>query len=412
MSKFDPARLLAKYGGFEMSGTLRNIVRGLIACGLSGLALYGGKKALDDYYDEKKAARKGKDPNPADNKKDDEDEKDPPSPLASETLEETLNKPHRPVAKLIGGLITQGEQVILFSPTNQGKSVISMQMAIEIASGNPSKIVAKDEPHATQKVIVYDSEQSDYDIRNRYGKFDDFPKNLERVPNCTFKDAFELIKDIEQRTKDMKNEDLTIVLDNPTNMVPMFTSEPARLFHEGLKKLQYEFIKKDHLLTIIIVGHTIKVDPYRVPDTKFIFGSLNLCNFANCVHALWPTRFGEDQKMLFPLKARNFKKDGKAIVLRMVDEPYLHFEYEKSALPEDVIPLRPPKSDKGKDPDDDPSESSHKKEVTEEDVERMKELQQEGKSYSEIAEELDVSKKTVSLYIRGIKVPKKKVEQQ
>ena len=408
MSNTNPSHVSTKIGPVQTSGTVRNIVRGATAVGLILLSLFSGFKMIKNHYDEKKASRKDN----ADNGNENGNENDPPPPLASETLEETLNKPHRPVAKFIGGLITQGEQVILFSPTNQGKSIISMQMAIEIASGNPSKIAAKDEPHAPQKVIVYDSEQSDYDIHSRYGKFDDFPKNLERVPNCTFKDAFKLIKDIEQRTKDMKNEDLTIVLDNPTNMVPMFTSEPARLFHEGLKKLQYEFIKKGHLLTIIIVGHTTKIDPYRVPDTKFIFGSLNLCNFANCVLALWPTRFGEDQKMLFPLKARNFKKDGKAFVLCMVDEPYLHFEYEKSALPEDVIPLRLNKTSKGKDPEDDSSDSSHNKEVTEEDVERMKELQQEGKSYREIGEELGVSKKTVSLYIRGIQVPKKKVEQQ
>jgi len=408
MSNTNPSHVSTKIGPVQTSGTVRNIVRGATAVGLILLSLFSGFKMIKNHYDEKKASRKDN----ADNGNENGKENDPPPPLASETLEETLNKPHRPVAKFIGGLITQGEQVILFSPTNQGKSIISMQMAIEIASGNPSKIVAKDEPHAAQRVIVYDSEQSDYDIRNRYGKFDGFPQELERVPNCTFKDAFELIKDIEQRTKDMMNEDLTIVLDNPTNMVPMFTSEPARLFHEGLKKLQYEFIKKGHLLTIIIVGHTTKIDPYRVPDTKFIFGSLNLCNFANCVLALWPTRFGEDQKMLFPLKARNFKKDGKAIVIRMVDEPYLHFEYEQSALPEDVIPLRPKRTGKEEDPDDDSSDSNHNKEVTEEDVERMKQLQQEGKSYREIGEELGVSKKTVSLYIRGIQVPKKKVEQQ
>jgi hypothetical protein len=411
MSKFDPARLFAKYGGFEMCGTLRNIVRGFVAIGLSALALYNGKKALDDYYDEKKSARKGKDPNPADNKKDDEDKTDRPSPLASETLDETLNKPHHSVDKFIGGLITPGEHVFVFSSPNQGKSTLSMQIAIEIASGTRSKIVKEDEPHKPQKVVVYDSEQTEQDILNRYGKFGGFPKNLERVPNCTFNNFSELLKDIEIRLRSI-NEDVIFVLDNLTNMLPVFSGEPARLFHKGLKNLQAEFRKKGHTITFVIVGHTKKTDPYRLPDVSHIFGSANLGNFANCIHALLPTRFGEGYKMLLPIKARSFKKDGMAIVLRMVDEPYLHFEYEKSALPEDVIPLRPKRTSKEEDPEDDSSDSNHNKEVTEEDVERMKELQQEGKSYREIGEELGVSKKTVSLYIRGIQVPKKKVEQQ
>lgn len=408
---YDPNRVDFKAGPVEVKGRTSALlsVFGLISA--AGLAVYAGFRWIKKSFDEPEVSTKPKDTN---QDKGDGTHEEPSKPLASETLAETLNKADRPAAKLIGGLISPGDRVFLFSTTNQGKSTLSMELGLDIASGRPSKIVAEDEPHAPQRVIVYDSEQSDQDILNRYGEYGDLPKNLKRVPDCTFNSVSDLIKDIELQIQGI-HEDTTFVLDNLTNICPRLTPESARQFHESLKKLQTDFHQKGHLLTFVIVGHTVKTDPYGKPSINDISGSSNLANFATSVYALWPTCYGEDHKMLVPLKARNFKKDGTVLVLRLVEEHYLHFEYVRSVPLEDAMPIRSKRTskdntgqDSGTSQTDDSSDSNHNKEVTEEDVERMKQLQQDGMSYREIGEELGVSKKTVCLYIQGKRVPKKK----
>ncbi len=330
-------------------------------------------------------------------------------PLPSETLTQTLNKELPQVPVLVGGLIRGGERVVIFSPTNQGKSILSMQMAIDIAGGTTSELVEQDDVHPEQEVFIYDAEQDDFNIKQRYGGYDEYPENLHRVSNCSFGKISELIKDIEHRLHNTSvSRDVTVVIDNLTAISSDMSAEDSRLFIEELKRLKMEMLAKGHFLTFIIVGHAIKTDDYSTPSLSFLRGSSNLTNLADSVFALWPTNLGEEYKMLKIAKARCIKRDGTVIVLRRISDPYLHFEFERRAAEEDVLPKS--KAGKGGSVEgvssDEPGSSKAK--VSAEDIERMKELRAENKTLEEIGKEFGVAKSTVSKILNPQTKKKKK----
>lgn len=258
-------------------------------------------------------------------------------PLKSESLNDILNKPGQPRPKMMGGLITQGEIAVIFAPSGQGKSFLTMQAGIEAAEGSPSSLVAKDDTaHKAQNVIIYDVEMSDEDIRVRYSGYD-CPDKLQRVANCSFENSGKLIHDIELRLKD-QNGDVTFIIDNITTIMPTLGGESVRLFNNELKRLQAEYNTDSRALTFIIVCHTPKdVDLSNLPSKSSASGSVNFANFADCVYALWPTNLGDKYKMLCTLKFRKGERNEQAILLRREQKPYLHFVYEKECPGEELL---------------------------------------------------------------------------
>ena len=294
------------------------------------------KKRVDEFREKMKIRQEFKDP-----KKGEEGKDGSPSesadPLKSESLNDTLNKPGQPRPKMMGGLITQGEIAVIFAPSGQGKSFLTMQAGIEAAEGSPSSLVDKDDTaHKAQNVIIYDVEMSDEDIRCRYSGYT-FPDNIQRVANCTFANSGELIHDIELRLKD-QNGDVTFIIDNITTIMPTLGGESVRLFNNELKRLQAKYNTDSRALTFIIVCHTPKdVDLSNLPSKSSASGSVNFANFADCVYALWPTNLGDKYKMLCTLKFRKGERNEQAILLRREQKPYLHFVYERECPGEELL---------------------------------------------------------------------------
>lgn len=258
------------------------------------------------------------------------------TPLKSASLNDILNVPSLRRSKMLGGLITQGEIAVIFAPSGQGKSFLTMQAGIEAAEGSPSSLVAKDETaHKAQNVIIYDVEQSDEDIRVRYSGYD-CPDKLQRVANCSFENSGKLIHDIELRLKG-QDGDVTIIIDNITSIMPALDGESVRVFFNGLKKLQAEYNTDNRALTFILIGHTPKIEITKLPTLYDMTGSSNNANFTDCMYALCPTNLGDKYKALLTLKFRKGERNENAIVLRREQAPYLHFEYEKECPVEEVL---------------------------------------------------------------------------
>ena len=88
-----------------------------------------------------------------------------------ETLEDARNAP--PAKKLVGDLITEGEQVILFGDTNTGKSLFAMQMAMAISKGesltfsNAENDIILENQCEAKRVLYIDLEHSDQQLEKR-----------------------------------------------------------------------------------------------------------------------------------------------------------------------------------------------------------------------------------------------------
>lgn len=263
-----------------------------------------------------------------------------PEPSKMESLNETIGKNTDSLKEMrvVGDLIRYGGINMIFSPTGEGKSVLAMQLAIDIAGGRGSLILPQEERHAGHPVftIVYDEEQDENDITERYGQTDmQYPEKLQRIESCMFDNETQLLNDIKQHVSGV-NEDVCVIIDNITSIIPSMSGNKVRSFYKQLKQIQKE--KKDggSCVTFIIVAHSIKgfSSPLSLRD---LAGAANNSNFLNRAIALLPTRYGEDVKVLKVLKSRDTLK-GDGLVIRMEKTPYLHFEYERTADLKDVMP--------------------------------------------------------------------------
>ncbi|MCQ2267850.1 MAG: AAA family ATPase [Bacteroidaceae bacterium] len=248
--------------------------------------------------------------------------------VQAHSLNEVL-KVCKPSVPLVGNLIRSGERVVLFSFTGQGKSILAMQWAIELASGVKSSIQpSNDETQLTRKqlVVVYDAEQEADDLYLRYGKRGYvFPENLTHIGGFTFSSSEELLLDIKTRVSGF-GSDGVIIIDNITAICPSFSAERAREFYCGLKAIQAEAQNRSITITFIIVGHTTKSQDWQALTESDLAGSVNLSNFATSIFALGPTKW-PDTKLLKQLKGRKVGTKSTVSILQIQEEPYLHFEY-------------------------------------------------------------------------------------
>lgn len=257
-----------------------------------------------------------------------------------ETLNETISKGkelEQSSRMMVGDLIRYGGINLIFSPTGEGKSILVTQMGIDIASGNPTQLVADDHfQHKPMDVILYDEEQDEDDITERYGRNGQrYPENLKRIESCMFDDDIKLTDDISKHVNELKS-DVCVIIDNLTSIIPMLSGNKVRKFYKRLKQIQKKAKGQRRRVTFIIVAHTIKgySDKFTLQD---LAGSANISNFLNRAIVLMPTKYGEQVKMLKIVKNRDNLK-GDATIIKISTAPYIHFEYQRSVSIEEAAP--------------------------------------------------------------------------
>ena len=329
-----------------------------------------------------------------------------------ETLNEIINRnknssyePTWAVGKLIGA----GETALIFAPTDQGKSHLAMQVAIEIALGQPSDLVDPSERTngIPQSVFIYDSEQDEDDIMCRYGKSSfQFPKNLMRISNCSFDDENEFLNNVKTHVEYFKGNYITFILDNVSHAIPTLSGEKVRKFQIELSKIKNVAAQNGLTVTFVFVAHTTKENPSEL-TLKSLSGSVNWSNFARCIYVLAPTRLGTEYKMLKTLKYKRGRYDSSQVrILRLVDDPYLHFQYQKTmcenlVFPVKLKPIDATKNEPGVEDGLNPYMCSNK--LNEMGKQKILELKAKGKSNQEIADEINVSRQTVYNLLQGNK---------
>ena len=284
----------------------------------------------------------------------------------------------RPVPRhLFGQLWYEGENCILFSDTNQGKTILAVQIADSISSGRRATVGLAMDAQA-QKVAYCDYELSEMQFRKRYSdaKGNDYPfsSNLLRVeinPDADCPDGYsfeEYLKmSLEQLVVDYEVK--VIVIDNITFLCNELEKAQGAL---PLMKWLKAF-GRQHGLSILVLAHTPK-RPLSSPITlNDLAGSKMLSNFADSIFAIGASAKDSSMRYIKELKQRNepYKYDADNVIVCEIEKPsnFLQFSFRGYGVESDHLAAT----------------------RRDEEVKRAKELKSQGMSQLAIAKEMNMS---------------------
>lgn len=281
----------------------------------------------------------------------------------------------------------ENEVCILFADTNQGKSILAVQIANNISRTEKDEYGNDIEP---QKVLYFDFELSDKQFEARYSEdftnhyeFSDNFIRLEMnsdaiVPDDTnFEDY--LFSSIEQQVLETGSK--VLIIDNITYLKN--ETENAKSALPLMKELKA--LKNKHNLSILCLAHTPKRDLSKPITRNDLQGSKMLINFCDSAFAIGESQQDSRTKYLKQIKARNteIKYDADNVAVFEIDKrnSFLGFEMMTFANEHDHL-KRPSTDDK------------------EEMILQVKELVSQGVPQREIAKQLGIGVGSVNRYAK------------
>lgn len=270
----------------------------------------------------------------------------------------------------------EGEISCLFADSNVGKSILAQQVAYDLTCNNVDR-----------PVIYYDFEMSTKQYQMRYRATDGkstftFPENLYRVelnpdlldPGSEMEE--DIIHDIEASC--LANACFHIIIDN---LVALTTKsqdgEFALKFMARLRRLKIKYG-----MSILVLAHTPKRDQSQPITDNDLAGSKNLFNLFDSIFAMNKTTAHPDWRYLKQLKVRcGALQNGADHVEVMAIEKQ----------PDGFLGLRHVKYDH--------EDKLLRKRSKQEQIQRARQLANEGMTQLQIAEELNVNKSTISRWL-------------
>lgn len=249
---------------------------------------------------------------------------------ANTWIEESKMRPNP--KQLVGPFWFEDELCILFSDTNQGKSILAVQISDSISKGTP--ILGFENAIGKTKVIYCDFELSDKQFELRYKSDKDhyvFDDNFYRVEinsdsdiddKLTFEESV-----INSLTDLIESTNIKVVIvDNLTYLSA--ENEKAKEAMPLMKKLKN--LKSKYNLSLLVLAHTPKRDNTKPISNNDISGSKTLVNFCDSSFAIGESSQGSSTKYLKQIKVRNteFKYDSNNVIVCEIVKPnnFLHFE--------------------------------------------------------------------------------------
>lgn len=311
---------------------------------------------------------------------------------ANQVIDEAKNRPMP--GKLFGQLWFEREVCILFSDSNLGKSILAVQIADGISRGRSVLGLATD--LAPQPVLYCDFELSDKQFELRYMSDDGsshhrFSENLLRVeidPDADIPegcDTEDIVKQsLEQVVK--KRDVKIIIIDNIT-----FLNRDTEKSKDALPLMKWlKTFGRKNGLSLLVLAHTPKRN-LSMPITKNdLAGSKMLYNFCDGCFAIGESTRGKSVRFIKELKQRNlpFLYDSENVIVCEIEKlgDFLQFQFVEYGR-----------------------EADHLRQMDEtkrnELMQRVKELDGQGKTQREIANELKMSLGTVNNYLKKMEKP-------
>ncbi|HUH35295.1 MAG TPA: AAA family ATPase [Moheibacter sp.] len=294
---------------------------------------------------------------------------------------------------LFGEFWHEGEISILFSDSNLGKSILSVQIADSISKGQQIpgfKLEAKKQPvlyfdfelSAKQFEVRYSVKNEAQKIFEQHYNFDDNFKRIEMNPDADIptETIFEnhLNQSLEQSITETGAK--ILIIDNIT-----YLKDETERSKDALPLMKYlKALKSKYGLSILALAHTPKRDLSRPITQNDLGGSKMLYNFIDSCFAIGQSNTDKNLRYIKQIKARNTAMiyDTENVMICQIDKPYNFLAF-------DFIEFG--------------AERQHLKQVTEKDresvIEQAKELSQKGYSQRKIASELGISVGAVNKYL-------------
>lgn len=232
-----------------------------------------------------------------------------PKPM-SEVVKSGMQK--EPLKMLFGEFIKTNEFVILFGDNGTGKSLLTVQIANNVALGKPTLGLPNEE--VPQKVLYFDFELTDRNFAKRYGNREtgemfDFSPNFLRceVDLQKFAQAPEDIDYTDLLIDSIKQE----IIDHQANMIIIDNIVGISLKDLGksenalplLQKL--DNLKKEFGITLLVLSHPTKQIDFTPISKTHLSGSKKLTDLADAVFALGKCAHDSKLRYLKDLKNRN-----------------------------------------------------------------------------------------------------------
>ena len=310
--------------------------------------------------------------------------------------------------QLCGPLWYEGEICILFADTNVGKSILAVQIADMISSGEHCETALPElRPETPAQPVVYaDFELSISQFGRRYScphpekegekAYYDFGNNFHRVElyydlnamddsemYATKAFADQIIADLETRVNEVNAR--VLIIDNVTFMAS--GTETAADAMPLMKKLVA--LKKRHDLSILLLAHTPKRSLSSPLTRNDLQGSKMLINFADSAFAIGESSQSKDVRYIKQIKQRNCEQiyGADSVLECCIGKVYENFVgFASIGTGKESAHLAEPKSSSS----GTGSKSSHEAKR-----ESILQLKQEGYKPAEIAELLSISVATV-----------------
>lgn len=305
---------------------------------------------------------------------------------ASRWIEQAKN---RPVPKMLfGEFWFEGELCILFADTNLGKSILAVQIANSISNSEPIRGFKLETPK--QRILYFDFELTDKQFEGRYSiqyehhyKFDDNFLRVEINPDAAIPESqsFEEYLNQSLERSIIETGARVLIIDNLTYLKN--ETEKAKDALPLMKHLKA--LKNKYGLSILALAHTPKRDLSKPLTRNDLQGSKMLINFCDSAFAIGESHNDKNLRYLKQIKARNTEiiYDAENVCVCQIIKPYNFLQFEFLRF--------------GK-------EREHLKEHTEKDkesiIEKVKELNQQGKTQRQISTELGISLGAVNKYLK------------
>ncbi len=248
--------------------------------------------------------------------------------LASKILAEQV-KIQIPM-RLWGGFWYEGEISCLFSDSNAGKSILSVQIGVDVAR------------NTGKNVIYFDFELSDKQFQMRYTGDNN---ELFRFPDNFYRGSIEggtgasddfgaaVLDLIEQKTIGIGAE--ILIIDN----ISMICASSEKSDIAGRFMSSLISLKKKYGWSILVIGHTPKRSSYNPITQNDLAGSKTLVNFADGVFAIGRSVQDDSLRYIKMLKNRNEEFEMSYVRVYSIEKKgsFLQFVYQRDSKERDLL---------------------------------------------------------------------------
>lgn len=253
---------------------------------------------------------------------------------------------------LVSKYLYEGELSIFVSMANKGKTIVAVQMAIDLANGE-STIFNMETPPRKQTVWYYNFEMSAPQMKKRLtgkdGTTVKFPENVLMI-NCKgcYEDVDSFLNALALDAETKITGNTVVFIDTITNLCPQFFSKEVSYVLRSLSTIQEHVRRsKGFSLTIVIESHTTKINDSEPLGFDNMKGGVNQSNLTDSIFALGVAHGKKGYRYMKNLKLRNDEQPDEVDVIEISRSSYVRPHFVKTAKEEDVLPPRKKPTGKG-----------------------------------------------------------------